>query len=60
MDYFGPYSIIPLKMLVVLLVLDIFNKEVKDDNLRNILKITVMALGLAPGLRNLFRTVMGV
>jgi len=60
MDLLGPYIIIPLKLIVVLLVLDIFNKEVKDDNLRNILKITVMALGLAPGLRNLFRTVMGV
>lgn len=60
MDYFGPYSIIPVKLMVAYFVLDVFNKEVKDDNLRNILKITVMALGLAPGLRNLFRMIMGV
>jgi len=60
MDNFGPYIMIPLKLVAVITVLYILNIEVEDKNLRNILKITVMALGLAPGLRNLFRIMMGV
>lgn len=60
MDIFGPYVMIPLKLTVVLFVLYIINKEIEDKNLRNILKITIMALGLAPGLRDLFRTILGV
>ncbi|WP_421077316.1 DUF63 family protein [Methanothermococcus sp. Ax23] len=60
MDIFGPYVMIPLKLIVVISVLYIINEEVDNKDLRNILKITIMALGLAPGLRDLFRTVMGV
>lgn len=60
MDLFSPYIIIPLKLIVVVLVLYIINKEIDNIELRNILKITIMSLGLAPGLRNLFRIVMGV
>ena len=60
-DHFGPYIMIPLKLVAVITVLYILNNmEVEERDLRNILKITVMTLGLAPGLRNLFRTVMGV
>ncbi|MEO2118012.1 MAG: DUF63 family protein, partial [Methanocaldococcus sp.] len=33
---------------------------VEDENIKNIIKLCIMALGLAPGLRDLFRTVMGV
>ncbi|AXI25633.1 hypothetical protein CFE53_05645 [Methanofervidicoccus sp. A16] len=60
MDHFGPFIMIPLKLVAVITVLYILNSEVENRDLRNILKITVMALGLAPGLRNLFRIVMGV
>ncbi|HIP83960.1 MAG TPA: DUF63 family protein [Methanothermococcus okinawensis] len=60
MDHFGPFVMIPLKLIAVIAVLYILNLEVEDRDLRNILKIAVMALGLAPGLRNLFRIVMGV
>ncbi len=60
MDLFGPYIMIPLKLTVVFTVLYILNKSVEDKDLRNIVKITIMALGFAPGLRNLFRIVMGV
>ena len=60
MDMFGAYIMIPLKLLVVLTVLYIINEEVDNKNLRNIIKIAIMTLGLAPGLRDLFRTVMGV
>ncbi|AEH07447.1 DUF63 family protein [Methanothermococcus okinawensis] len=60
MGIFGPYIMIPLKLIVVIAVLYIINKEINNRDLRNILKITIMALGLAPGLRDLFRTIMGV
>ncbi|XRP97573.1 DUF63 family protein [Methanocaldococcus sp. 16A] len=60
METFGVYSFIPFKLLVVLLALYILNREVEDKNIKNIIKLCIMALGLAPGLRNLFRTVMGV
>lgn len=60
MDTFGAYIMIPLKLLVVLTVLYIINEEVDNEDLKNIIKIAIMALGLAPGLRDLFRTVMGV
>ncbi|HIP34893.1 MAG TPA: DUF63 family protein [Methanothermococcus okinawensis] len=60
MDYFGPYIMIPLKLVAVTIVLYVLNKEVENRDLRNILKIAIMALGLAPGLRDLFRIIMGV
>jgi uncharacterized membrane protein len=60
MDTFGAYSMIPLKLALVFSVLYVLNHEVDNKNLRNIIKITIMALGFAPGLRNLFRIVMGV
>ena len=59
-ELFGPYIMIPLKLVAVVTVLYILNREVEDRGLKNILKIAIMALGLAPGLRNLFRVIMGV
>ena len=60
METFGVYAFIPFKLLVILLALYILNREVEDENIKNIIKLCIMALGLAPGLRDLFRTVMGV
>ncbi|AEF95680.1 DUF63 family protein [Methanotorris igneus] len=60
MDMFGAYVMIPLKLAVVLIALYLINEEVDNKDLKNILKITIMCLGLAPGLRNLLRTIMGV
>jgi uncharacterized membrane protein len=60
MDVFGAYVMIPLKLTVVLIALYLINEEVNNKDLKNILKITIMCLGLAPGLRNLLRTIMGV
>lgn len=60
METFGVYAFIPFKLLIILLALYILNKEVEDENIKNIIKLCIMALGLAPGLRDLFRTVMGV
>ena len=60
METFGVYSFIPFKLLIILLALYILNREIEDENIKNIIKLCIMALGLAPGLRNLFRVVMGV
>jgi len=60
MDIFGPYVMIPLKLFVVLVVLYIINNELEDGDLKNIIKITIMVLGLSPGLRDILRMIMGV
>ncbi|WP_423793407.1 DUF63 family protein [Methanocaldococcus indicus] len=59
MEHFTPYSFLIIKTTVVLVILYILNKDVDNEDLRNIIKLCIMALGLAPGLRDLFRTIMG-
>jgi uncharacterized membrane protein len=57
----GPASMFLLKLIVVPLVLYALDKELsKEMQKRTFLKIVVMILGLAPGLRNFSRLVMGV
>ncbi|MDI6721328.1 MAG: DUF63 family protein, partial [Candidatus Aenigmarchaeota archaeon] len=57
----GPASMFLLKLIVVPLVLYVLDKELsKEAQKRTFLKIVVMILGLAPGLRNFSRLVMGV
>ncbi|WP_456419957.1 DUF63 family protein [Methanocaldococcus infernus] len=60
MEHFTPISFIVVKFTIVTIILYILNKEEMDPDLRNIIKLIIMALGLAPGLRDLFRTIMGV
>ena len=50
---FGVSSFFILKAVVVLPVLWVFNKEIENPRLRNFLKIAVIILGLAPGLRDM-------
>jgi uncharacterized membrane protein len=58
---FGPIVMFPLKLIIVALVLYVLDKEMKvDDNMKSYMKFLIMILGLAPGLRNLLRLVMGV
>ena len=52
---FGQFSMFLLKILVVLPVLWIIDKEVKEMEFRNFLKIGILILGLAPGLRDMIR-----
>ncbi|ENN96314.1 hypothetical protein J422_03104 [Methanocaldococcus villosus KIN24-T80] len=60
MEHFGAFSFIPIKILAVLLALYVVNREVEDENIKNIIKLCIMALGMAPGMRDLFRMIMGV
>ncbi len=60
---FGPAVMFALKLAVVGLVLYYVDKEMnkkEDLNKRNFVKIAILVLGLAPGLRNFLRLVMGV
>lgn len=52
---FGPWIMFVLKLAVVIPVLCFFDKSVKDENFRNWMKIIVLILGLAPGIRNTMR-----
>ena len=54
-DLFGTFSMFFLKILVVLPVLWMIDRYADEGNFRNFLKIVVLILGLAPGLRDLIR-----
>jgi len=59
----GPIAQFALKIVVVLAVLWALDKYLKgkeNENLRNFLKIAIIILGLAPGLRNFTRLGLGV
>lgn len=56
----GTPSFFALKILVVLPVLWIIDRYSEEGNFRNFLKIVVLILGLAPGLRDLLRLMTGV
>ena len=51
--FLGPISFFALKAVVVLPVLWVFNKEIENPRMRNFLKVAVIILGLAPGLRDM-------
>jgi len=57
----GPVGQFVLKLVVLLPVLWLLDRELKNDTqLRGFLKIAILILGLAPGLRNGLRLVFGV
>ena len=58
--FFGPVSMFFLKIIVVIPVLYIIDRHTEDRNFRNFLKIVVLILGLAPGLRDTIRLLVGV
>ena len=49
-----------LKLVVLLPVLYIVDRYTEPGEFRNFLKIVILILGLAPGLRDLIRLVVGV
>jgi uncharacterized membrane protein len=49
----------PLKITVILTALYIIDTSVDDKTTRNMLKLAIFILGLAPGLRNLLSLIMG-
>ncbi|MEK6887316.1 MAG: DUF63 family protein [Candidatus Aenigmatarchaeota archaeon] len=58
---FGPAVMFVLKFVVVSIVLYVLDKELsKEQEKKKFIKIVILILGLAPGLRNFFRLVMGV
>lgn len=58
--YLGPASMFLLKLIVLIPVLYITDQETKPGNFRNFLKICIIILGLAPGLRDLLRLLLMV
>jgi uncharacterized membrane protein len=57
-ENFGPFSFIPLKMIVIIPALYIISKEVEDLELRKFLLISIAILGLGEGLRNLISLII--
>jgi uncharacterized membrane protein len=55
--YFGPYAMFLLKALVVLPALWAIDRYAEDPQLKKFLKLVVLMLGLAPGLRDTIRLV---
>ncbi len=58
-EAYGAWTMFPLKLIVVLPVIYIIDLE-EDEQLKNIVKITIFALGFAPGTRDILRVIMGV
>lgn len=60
-NFFGTASIMyPLKLLVLLPVLSILDSSMEDPSLRNLTKIVLITLGLAPAIRNTLRLTLGI
>ena len=57
-NIFGPWIMFPLKISVVWIVLYIIDSSKEDKNMKNILKIMILILGLALGLRDLLTVSM--
>jgi uncharacterized membrane protein len=50
----------PLKLLVLLPALAMIDKAIEDRSMRNLTKLALITLGLAPAVRNTLRLVLGV
>lgn len=50
----------PLKLIVLLPVLSILDSSMKDSSLRNLTKLALITLGLAPAIRNTLRLTLGI
>jgi uncharacterized membrane protein len=49
----------PLKIVVILLALYVIDSYIEDETIKNMLKLAIFILGLAPGLRNFLSLSMG-
>ena len=56
--FLGPASFFVLKAVVVLAVLWVFDTQIENKRMRNFLKVAVIILGLAPGLRDMITLVL--
>jgi uncharacterized membrane protein len=50
----------PLKILIILAVLSLIDKSLEDPSLRNLTKLVLITLGLAPAARNTLRLALGI
>jgi len=50
----------PLKLIILLPVLSIINESLEDPSLRNLTKLALITLGLAPAIRNTLRLTLGI
>jgi uncharacterized membrane protein len=57
-ENFGPFSFIPLKLVVIIPALYIISNEVEDKQFRKYILISIAVLGLGEGLRNLISLVV--
>lgn len=51
---FSPFAFVLVKVFLVLIVLWYVDKEVEDEKLRNFIKLFVIIIGFAPGIRDVF------
>ncbi len=60
-DLFGTAIVMfPLKIFIILAVLSQIDKALEDPSLRNLTKLALITLGLAPAARNTLRLALGV
>lgn len=52
-------TLFPMKIIVIVAVLYIIDQYFEDETIKNLLKLTVFVLGLAPGLRNILTMAIG-
>ncbi len=52
-------TLFPMKIIVIVAVLYIIDQYFEDQIIKNLLKLTVFVLGLAPGLRNILTMALG-
>lgn len=50
----------PLKIIAILLILYIIDKWIDDENSKNMLKLAIFILGLAPGIRNFSTLILSI
>jgi uncharacterized membrane protein len=50
----------PLKLIILLPILSMIDKSLQDPSLRNLTKLTLITLGLAPAIRNTLRLALGI
>lgn len=50
----------PLKLLIILPILSMIDGSIRDPSLRNLIKLVLITLGLAPAVRNTLRLALGI
>jgi uncharacterized membrane protein len=60
-DMTGTASVMfPLKLIILLPILSMIDKSLEDPSLRNLAKLALIILGLAPAVRNTLRLALGI